>query len=193
MTEDVQGQRSGAAVPGAPPRTRRRLTAALAVGATVAVAALGVPMALAGQHRADPAAAAVAATPTPFVEGRPPSLPPRAEQPEPGPPPTGAAGVKGMPAEDGCPVHASRLLTALRASDLHQRLAASAEPEELADIDCYATYALARTAPAAAGGGATVVFRYSELTGSWRVIGGGTATPCRDVPQSVRARLELCR
>jgi hypothetical protein len=67
-----------------------------------------------------------------------------------------------------------------------------ATPEELTEIDCHATYAVARTAPGSAGG-ATVVFRYTELTDTWRVLGGGTTTPCRDVPETVRAQLELCR
>jgi hypothetical protein len=182
VAEDVQGQRSEPAGPSAPSGARRGLIAALAVVA--AVVTIAVPMALAERSRADPAAAAA---PTPFIEGQPPSLPPLPPQPDPEPVPANAAGVKGLPDENGCPVDAPRLLAALRAGDLHQRLAA---PRELTGVDCYATYALARTGPGA--GGATVIFRYAESTDSWRAVSAGTSAACADVPQPVREHLQAC-
>src|SRR4029453_1041063 len=91
----------------------------------------------------------------------PPALPPPARKTSPGP--TIQVGEKGAPNEDGCPVDAPRLLTALRDSELYNELAT---PDNLADIECYATYASART-EAKADERATVIFRYTEMTDSW--------------------------
>jgi hypothetical protein len=85
-------------------------------------------------------------------------------------------------------VTAPRLLDALRGSALYRQLAA---PRELADVDCYATYAAASTEPDAAGR-ATVIFRYTEMTDSWRAVSGGRSAACEGVPKAVRLHLEHC-
>jgi hypothetical protein len=171
---------------------RRRLVVASAV--TAAVVAIGVPVLLAQRFTADPPApaaaspvAAVAVSPAPslpFDEQRPPSLPPDAMEPDNASATPRPGEVKGMPDADGCPVNASLLLAALRDSDLYQRLGTT---KSLTDVDCYATYALARTEPASADP-ATVVFHYAETTGSWLAIGAA----CDDVPRAVRAHLRRC-
>ena len=174
VAENVQGERTDPA--GRRPGTRG-LIAALAVGA--ALVAVGVPAVLAGRHRSDPPPAAAAAVPTPtFVEGQAPSLPPWEQHPDASPAPRSVVGLKGMPNNDGCPVDVRRLLAALRDSDL-------AAPRELTGIDCSENYAAARS------GRATVIFRYSDATDSWRAVGGGSAA-CADVPEAVRAHLLPC-
>lgn len=186
MAPDVEGQQQDQAQPSS---RRRRTIVALAVAA--AVTAIGVPAALAA--RAPDPAPAAAARPTPptaevppFSEWSPPSLPPAAELPDPPTPTATVTGVvKGLPPAGVCPVDAPRLLDALRAGDLDPGLTGA---ENLTDIDCYATYALARTGPVS-GRRATVVFHYTGRTDTWQAIGAGT---CDDVPTFARRHLERC-
>ncbi|MEU8611144.1 hypothetical protein AB0C29_24470, partial [Actinoplanes sp. NPDC048791] len=89
--------------------------------------------------------------------------------------------VKGRPVDDGCPVAAPLLLDALRASDRYEHLATTGG---LDDVDCYDSYALARTRP----DGADVVFRYSQLTETWHAVAGA----CAEVPADIRAHLSRC-
>ena len=132
-------------------------------------------------------------SPLPFVEGQPPSLPPLEQRADASPASPVPGVVKGLPDQGGCPVGAPRLLAALRASDLYPHLAAI---RKLVDVDCYATYALARIEPVAAepvaAEPATVFFRYTELTRSWRAVSTGTSGACGDVPQAVRVHLRRC-
>jgi hypothetical protein len=154
---------------------RRRLAAVL--GAAAAVLAVGVPVALAGRSSSGPSATAAGGMPPP---------PPVVEQSAGAPLGTPVPGqVKGRPDDDGCPVTAPRLLDALRASERYQHLAAGGG---LGDVDCYDSYALARTRADGADP-ATVVFRYSQLTETWQAVAGA----CADVPETVRAHLRRCR
>ena len=166
---------------------RRRLAAVL--GAAAAVLAVGVPVALAGRPSAGPSATGTSGMPTPpsaTGAGGMPSPPPVVEQSAGAPLGTPVPGqVKGRPDDDGCPVTAPRLLEVLRASDRYQHLAAAGG---LGDVDCYDSYALARTRSDDAGP-ATVVFRYSQLTETWQAVAGA----CADVPEAVRAHLRRCR
>ena len=194
MAPDPEGQRQEQARPS----SRRRTVVALAVAA--AVTAIGVPAALAARAP-DPAPAAAQPVPTtaeartvpptgevpPFDEDSPPSLPPAAELPDP-PTPSATIGgvVKGLPPTGACPVDAARLLAALHAGDFDAGLTGA---KSLTDIDCYATYALARTGPMS-DRRATVVFHYTGRTDTWQAIGAGT---CDDVPAFARRHLERCR
>ena len=192
MARDLEGQQHDQAQPSS---RRRRTVVALAVAA--AVTAIGVPAALAARApaaAAQPVPQAAAARPVPsaaevppFEEGSPPSLPPAAELPDPPTPSVTIGGVvKGLPPAGGCPVDAPRLLAALHAGELDAGLTGA---RSLTDIDCYATYALARTGPVS-GRRATVVFHYTGRTGTWQTIGAGT---CDDVPAFARRHLERCR
>jgi hypothetical protein len=185
VAEDVEPQhRSGGF-------SRRRRHAAV-LGAAAAVLAVGVPVALAGRQSSGrhssglPAAEAQAIPSLPPGASLPPAaeLPPRAVEQSAGVPlGTPVPGqVKGRPDDDGCPVTAPRLLDALRASDRYRHLAATGG---LADVDCYDSYALARTRPDGADP-ATVVFHYSQLTETWQAIA------CAEVPEAVRAHLRRC-
>jgi hypothetical protein len=187
VAEDVEPHRRTGGFSG-----RRRLAAVL--GAAAAVLAVGVPVALAGRHSSGPPAAS-GILPSPAAVGILPS-PPAGEADVPPPPPavepTGVpAGtpvpgqVKGRPVDDGCPVTAPLLLDALRASDRYRHLATTGGG--LADVDCYDSYALARTRPDGADP-ATVVFRYSQLTETWQAIAGA----CAEVPADIRAHLRRC-
>jgi hypothetical protein len=168
---------------------RRRVVVALAVGAVVA--AIVVPVMVAGQqqHRPEAPAAAAAPSTTPFIEGQPPSLPPLDQQPHPSDPPQTGNSVKGQPSLDGCPADAQQLLASLRGSDVLERRAA---PRHLAEIDCYGGYAVARTQPSKKDS-ATVIFRYLEMTKSWRAIDADTTAACDGVPKDVRVHLQPCR
>ncbi|WP_433718108.1 hypothetical protein ACQP2Y_28525 [Actinoplanes sp. CA-051413] len=202
MAEDVEPQRRTGSFSG-----RRRLAAV--VGAAAAVLAVGVPVALAGRASSGPPGAegilpsppagkSILPSP-PGADGILPSRPAgestlragEADGLPPPPPavePTGVpAGkpvpgqVKGRPVDDGCPVTAPLLLDALRAGDRYQHLATTGG---LGDVDCYDSYALARTRP----DGADVVFRYSQLTETWHPIAGA----CAEVPADIRAHLRRC-
>jgi hypothetical protein len=154
------------------------------------VAAIVVPVMVAGQqHRSETPAAAAAPSTTPFIEGQPPSLPPLEQHPDPSYPPRTGDAVKGQPSLDGCPADARQLLVSLRGSDVLERRAA---PRELAEIDCYGGYAAARTEPSEKES-ATVIFRYLEMTDSWRAVDAGTTAACDGVPKDVRVHLAPCR
>ncbi|MGW4943126.1 hypothetical protein ACWEOZ_16255 [Actinoplanes sp. NPDC004185] len=197
MAEDVDPHRRTGGFSG-----RRRLAAVL--GAAAAVLAVGVPVALAGRHSSGlpaaegssgpPAAAGILPSPAAGdillsppagqADGFPP--PPPAVEPTGVPVGTPVTGqVKGRPVDDGCPVTAPLLLDALRASDRYQHLATAGGG--LADVDCYDSYALARTRPDGADP-AMVVFRYSRLTETWHAIAGA----CAGVPADIRAHLRRC-
>jgi hypothetical protein len=156
-----------------PPPSRRGLVAALAVGA--AVVAIVVPALLAERHRPDTPAAA--SLPTPFAVEQLTSEPQAST-------PANPPGVKGIPSMKGCPVETPRLLDALRASKLSAKLT---EPGELGEVDCFAAYALARTGPHA-----TVIFRYTEKTDTWRAASVRSSDGCDAVPADVRAHLQRC-
>lgn len=160
--------------------TLRRTAAVGAVGAGVLAIAIPVTLAARQQSAAPaPAAAAPAAT-----EMTPPDLTPSEHQALPKSSGTPVPGVvKGMPNRPGCPVEAADLLLALQHSKISQQLPAT---RHLTDVDCSATYAIARTETA------TVIFRYSETTDSWRAISGGPSESCAKVPEAVRPQLKGC-
>ena len=179
MTDDLDPPR--------PASSRWRLAAMVAVAG--AVLAVGVPVVLVNWPSAavPPIAGTVAAPDVqpPAV----PSLPPTRTPASTGPTPAQLLAPKGMPDEDGCPVSAARLMTALLSSDVYDRVAPT---EDLSDLECYGTYALGRTAPVNADP-VVVVFRYSETTDSWQALSAGTSGYCdRVVPAAVRVHLERC-
>ena len=170
MAEDVEPLNRSGTFTG-----RRRLAAVL--GAAAVVLAVGVPVALAGRSSSGQSATGAGGMPSP---------PPVVERSAGAPLGTPVPGqVKGRPDDDGCPVTARHLLEVLRASDRYQHLAATGG---LGDVDCYDSYALARTRSDDADP-ATVVFRYSQLTETWQAVAGA----CADVPEAVRAHLRRCR
>jgi hypothetical protein len=167
-------------------RRRRRVGAVVAVAA--GVLAIAVPITVAGRQRPAPSPGPAPALAAPAVapELTPPVLTPREQQALPVSTGTPVPGeVKGMPGLTGCPVDAPELLAALRDSKISARLA---ETRRLTDVDCYASYALARTDPEAA----TVLFHYSDTTASWRAISGGKSEDCAKVPEAVRTHLRGC-
>lgn len=187
MADDLDGHRQDRAVQGdAAGRGRFSRRLAVAVTLPAAVLAIGIPVLLADRYSSDAptAAAGPAASPLPATgEMVPPSLPSGAERPEAASTGTPDPNViKGMPGRDGCPADAPRLRQALRDHAVDRRLA----DQELRDIECYSTYAVARTEPA------TVVFRYTVMTDSWRVVEVGTAGVCDGLPQLVRKHLQRC-
>lgn len=142
---------------------RRFAAVATVAGAVLAIA---IPVTLAARQRDAAPTAAETAT---FSE-----LPSPAATPD---------LVKGMPNPTGCPVDAPELLEALQSSGISQHLPAT---RRLTDVDCYETWALARTETA------TVIFRYTETTDSWQAISGGTSESCAKLPEKVRTHLNGC-